>query len=1175
MKNWRFINLVTLQQDLKITQNSLFPIDTSFRSDVSTYQSAKKNLDYSIQWHITAFGIWMNRLTNEDSIELAIELDQKQSVVHLAFSQDSTADEIYKQVVLESTEHLSNDLKLVFSSNNYHFESYTCFLNEKNIERYEQYYTIILAAILENPNIKIAQINLMTAWEHQLYQKLNQTEQDTPIDQTMHDVFDQTAQKYPQKVALQDATKTLTFSEIQIQADSIAQLLIEKGIQVGDYVAVYMQRSMEAIISMLGVMKAGAIYVPLSPDNPDERNEYILKDTQAKFVLTDAITTEKAITWDEQIPMALYTQIEEKTLVKKPTVKPTDLAYIIYTSGSTGRPKGVKIPHKSIATFAYAEKETYGFSEHHILTQFYTLTFDASLLELCPMIFHGNTLYMLSKEERLDISLFAEAIHEHRIDYIMMVPMSALKQYLLFATEEDIEKLQRLQCFGVGGETLPLNTVRLFQEKFGLIPLKNVYGPTECSVLTTTYTIDTLLPKDLMTIPIGTPLPNYRVHILNDGMAYCPIGVTGELYIETTALAEGYLHLPEKTDEVFVMTPHSENRMYRSGDLVRLLPNGQIEFVGRKDTQVKIRGYRVELGEIEEHLLAIPEITDGAIIAKEIQGDLSIVAYYQVKDGVTYSTEQVVDALKQQVPAYMLPAYVIELEEFPLLPSGKINRTALKERELDVQVQVKHTENQLAPVNDEEAIILKAWQDVLLQQDIGTNEDFFEIGGHSLKVLAILTQLKKQFPMLKINDFFEYRTVQALANYVRTAEAQEEVVKETKQKELFEHPKSLHSMTVFKPITQQSILLTGATGYLGAHLLIDLLKHPEVTEVSVLVRATSKEHGLKRILEQLRYYEPNQPMEELLRNTSLRIILGDFTQPNLGASFKDLMWLQTNVQALIHCGADVRHFGDAEHFKKTNIDSTAYLIDFAKQCTEIRFHYVSTLGIQEDLASEGKWDDFLTKDSILDAPDVESLYTNSKLASEKLLQQAHTEGLPVTIYRPGNISCQSTTGIFQKNIDSNAVYRMFKSFILLEKAPNVNFMMDFTMVDYASSLITNIALSNDTIGGIYNICNTTLISFKDVLQHFRKFGYTIELVDEQEFINFLYDDSKKDAEGLALAMAGLEGDGAKNSSLLYACPQSELFMTQNQLVCPKPDETFFEHMIQQAIQQHYFPEIKK
>lgn len=1081
MKNWRFINLVTLQKDLKITQNSLFPVDISFRSDVSMYQSAKKNLDYSIQWHITAFGIWMHRLTNEASIELAVELDRKQSVVHMSFSKDSTAKEIYEQVFLESVERLSNDLKIIFSSNNYYFESYTCFLNETNIERYEQYYDIILTTILEESNVKISQINLMTTWEHQLYQKLNETERDAPIDQTMHDVFDQTVQKYPQKVALQDATKTLTFSEIQIQADSIAQLLMEKEIQVGDYVAVYMQRSMEAIISMLGVMKAGAIYVPLSPDNPDERNEYILKDTQAKFVLTDAITTEKAITWDEQIPMALYTQIEEKVLVKKPKVKPTDLAYIIYTSGSTGRPKGVKIPHKSIATFAYAERETYGFSEHHILTQFYTLTFDASLLELCPMIFHGNTLYMLSKEERLDISLFAKAIHEHGIDYVMMVPMSALKQYLLFATEEDIEKLQRLQCFGVGGETLPLDTVRLFQEKFGLIPLKNVYGPTECSVLTTTYTIDTLLPKDLTTIPIGTPLPNYRVHVLNDGMTYCPIGVTG---------------------------------------------------------------------------------------------DLSIVAYYQVKDGVTYSTEQVVDALKQQVPAYMLPSYVIELEEFLLLPSGKINRTALKERSLDMQVQVKYTENQLAPVNDEEAIILKAWQDVLLQQDIGTNEDFFEIGGHSLKVLAILTQLKKQFPMLKINDFFEYRTVQALANYVRTAEAPEEVVKETKQKELFEHPKSLHNMTVFKSITQQLILLTGATGYLGAHLLIDLLKRPEVTEVSVLVRATSKEHGLERILEQLRYYEPSQPVEELLRNTSLRIILGDFTQPNLGVSSEDLMWLQTNVQALIHCGADVRHFGDAGHFKKTNIDSTAYLINFAKQCTEIRFHYVSTLGIQEDLASEGKWDDFLTKDSILDAPDVESLYTNSKLASEKLLQQAHTEGLPVTIYRPGNISCQSTTGIFQKNIDSNAVYRMFKSFILLEKAPNVNFMMDFTMVDYASSLIANIALSNDTIGGMYNICNTTLISFKDVLQHFRKFGYTIELVDEQEFIDFLYDDSKKDAEGLALAMAGLEGDGAKNSSLLYACPQSELFMTQNQLVCPKPDEAFFEQMIQQAIQQHYFPEIK-
>lgn len=1175
MKKWRFIKLVTLQQDFQLFKNPVFPIDPSVRSNYSPYLSPSHNMYTSIQWHLTAFAIWMHRMNNEDEITLSIELNKKHYFVYISFSNHSTAQDIYTQIRLKPSEDTPSDVKMIFSNQTYQFKSFICFLNEQNIMRYEQYYNRILTTILEQPSVNILSISILTELETNVYQQLNATTQKVNIHQTMHEVFEKTAQKTPNKIALQDAHRTLTFNDIHKQSDSIAQFLIEQKIQVGDYVAVYMQRSMEAVVSMLGVMKAGAIYVPLSPDNPDERNEYILEDTQAKFILTDLSTNEKVNLLNQKIPKELYARIEEKELLVKPNVIPTDIAYIIYTSGSTGRPKGVKIPHKSIATFAFAEKDVYGFQDDDILTQFYTLTFDASLLELCPMIFHGNTLYMLSKDERLDISLFAEAVKSQQIDYVMMIPMSALKQYLLFATDEDIEKLQRLKCFGVGGETLPVDTVRLFQETFGLIPLKNVYGPTECSVLTTTYTIDTLLPKETTTIPIGTPLPNYRVHILNDAFSYCPIGVTGELYIETFALAEGYLHLPEKTAEVFVQTPHSENKMYRSGDLVRLLPSGQIEFIGRKDTQVKIRGYRVELGEIEEHLLGIAEIADGAIIAKEIQGDLAIVGYYQVKENASCTPEDVLYLLKQQVPDYMLPSYIIELEQFPLLPSGKINRTALKERMIEVMSTSMDDTEKLKPVNEEEAIILKAWQDTLLQQSIGTDEDFFEIGGHSLKVLAILTQLKKPFPMLKINDFFEHRTIQALANYVRTSTIEEEIVIETVHKELIEHPKLLQSEKTFETITQQSILLTGATGYLGAHILFELLQHENVTDIAVLVRATSHEEGLQRILDQLRYYQPNAPLNDLLEKTTLHTMIGDFTKPNLGVSSSDLEWLQKNVQSLIHCGADVRHFGDAEHFKKTNIDSTAYLIDFAQSCSSIRFHYVSTLGIQEDLASEGKWDDFLTKPSILDAPDVESLYTNSKLASEKLLQKAYEQGLPVTIYRPGNISCQSTTGIFQKNIDTNAVYRMFKSFILLEKAPDVDFMMDFTMVDYASSLITNIALSNNTIGGIYNICNTTLISFKDVLKHFKQFGYTIELVDEQDFIQFLYDDSQKDAEGLALAMAGVEGDGAKNSTLRYACPQSELFMRENQLSCPIPDETFFNYMIQSAIAQHYFPEIKK
>lgn len=1176
-----------------LNQSSL-PIETTYKNSLLRYETTAYPKISSDIHLAAAFAIWLHRLTNEEEFQLYLQINGKLAVATMQFSVNTTSEVVYniiEQAFSTPISELPNEITYFFSNvspsplaviqlittaSTFIIEGLEANINAKNMSRYMQYYTKILQFSLIEAHRSVLDFEILTEEETQQWANINSRTVDATIHQTMHAAFKATAMKNPHKIALQNETTAVSFLEIDQQSDAIAQFLLEHNSQIGDYVSVYMSRSIHAIIAMLGVMKAGAIYVPLSPDNPDERNEYILNDTKSKIVIADTSTLNQAMRFSPQYTEIIeFKSIPQKELTASCDVKPSDLAYIIYTSGSTGRPKGVKIPHKSIATFALGEREVYDFKEDSILTQFYTLTFDASMLELCPMLFFGNTLYMLSKEERLDIALFAEAIAKNKIDYVMMVPVSALKQFALFATETDIEKMQRLQCFGVGGEALPAEIARLFQKTFGLIPLINVYGPTECSVLTTTYKIDTLLPNDLMNIPIGSPLPNYRVHVLNQAMQYCPINVPGELYIETEALADGYLNLPDKTNAVFVKTPLSDALMYRSGDVVRLLENNQLEFVGRSDSQVKIRGFRVELGEIEEQLLAVEHIVDGAIVTKMVQNEKTIIAYYKNEQHYNLTPNDLLHALQKQLPDYMLPSYCVELHEFPLLPSGKINRNALSNLEI-IPVENVNTSSKKMPQNETEAIILQAWQTALNAQYIGIDEDFFEIGGHSLKVLAILSTLKKHYPILTINDFFKHRTIEQLATYVTTTTVDEPVQTMTKTVniQLIEHPKQLYSPIDFQATETAYFFLTGATGYLGAHILLNLLQSP-IEKVAVLVRSKTPVDGFARLIKVLKRYDQHDLLLSEQYTNKIKVISGDFTQENLAACPNDLVFLKEHVDAILHCGADVRHFGDEEHFKKTNIDSTAHLIEFAQQCKNARFHYVSTLGIQEDLASEGNWDAFLATDSILDAPAVSSLYTNSKLESEKLLQQAHAAGLPVTIYRPGNISCQSTTGIFQNNIDANAVYRMFKSFILLKKAPDVDFMMDFTMVDYASFIITELALSTQTIGSVYNICNTTLISFKDVLDFFRSFGYIIELVTEEEFKRFVYDETPKNPEGVSLAMASMEGDGAKNSDLLYACPNTKQFMEQQQLIAPKPDESFFEKMIRHAIDTQYFPAINE
>lgn len=1167
-----------------------FPVKQELKASSNTYQTSLKEIPYiDNDLLVTAFILWIHRMTNEEMISLDIHKNGQYYPLEISFSKETTAktiafivqDALLKDGVENSTSHIlftdrlveGNDnivFQLVVEDHHLYLAGVEQIINAGYEQRYLSSFQILALDVKDNMDKTVLDLEILTPAEVALWKSINDNKKDFRKGETLHSIFSKTASKYPDKYALSNEFERITFKELEENSNRIANYLITNGVKIGDYIAIYMERSIEAITGMLGVMKAGAVYVPLSPDNPKERNAYIMQDADTKVVITNIESLHLvAGVVPANAEVISIENIDSPSTSVSVEVKSTDIAYIIYTSGSTGKPKGVKIPHKSIITFGYSELEIYDITSEDILTQFYTLTFDASLLELCPMIFTGACLYMLSKEERLDVSLFAAAIKRKNITSAMMLPMSALKQFSLYATDEEAEAFRNLKYFGVGGEALTGETARLFQKRFGNIPLINVYGPTECSVLSTTYTVTAKVPQDLINVPIGKPLKNYSVYIVNEKDNLNPIGVAGELLIETEGLSEGYLNLPEKTAEVFVKTHLTDNLVYRSGDIVKLLEDGNIEFVGRKDSQVKIRGYRVEMGEIEDKLLQVDFIEDGAIVAKDVNGDKILVAYYKQKDHMNGSQNEVLDFLTTKVPKYMIPSYIIELEELPHLPSGKINRKELTARPIDLSSSID--EDKKAASNEVEEKFVEAWKEVLGLSAVGIDENFFEIGGHSLKVLATLSKLKKDFPTLKINDFFTNPTIEALAQKVmqNRAGGSEDVFSNLMVTDLYEHPKHLSSTLEYKTVSQTGVLLTGVTGYLGSHILIDLVRDTDIT-IYVLVRSQSEVEGLERLKSTLSYYAPKNFYINYNLKDRVVVIPGDFTKADLGLSEEDYEMVQSKVNSIIHCGADVRHFGDKEEFTKTNVDSTRNLLKLAEQLSNARFHYVSTLGVSEDLATEGNWDKFLQATNIADASEVTNLYTNSKLESEKLVEEYYKKGLSVTIYRPGNITCQYETGLFQQNINENAVYRMLKGFILLGVAPDVEYKMDFTMVDYASKSITTIAMSDESIGGVYNICNPMNISYKQFIQAVNDFGYDIKLLPKQEYVDYVYSDQPMDKEGLELAMAGLEGDGAKDSPLIYVCPNTLSILNSNGVKVPSLDKTFIYRMLEHAVRIGYF-----
>lgn len=1054
---------------------------------------------------------------------------------------------------------------------------------EETIEKFSMHFELLANAALEHMDVPVSRLPMLTEEDKNAYSILNDTKKELPEDPTIVSMLASIVEKFPNRIALSTGHEQVTYEQLDRLSNQISHMLIDKGLRKGQFVSIFMKRGLDTIVSMLGVLKAGGAYIPLDPSHPDERNAYIIEDTESAIILTHQDFTAKL---DGLLagfqPKPEYFCLDEQFLSYSDEacgvrVEGDDLAYIIYTSGSTGKPKGALIAHQGVVNLALANQENLQMSEQDIILQYSTFSFDASVYDIFGSLACGSRLHLLTDEQRFSIDAFTEAVAETKATRVAILPTVFFNQLAAYLPVEDTHKYRNIKTIVVGGEALAGETVRMFQKKLQ-IPIVNLYGPTETTVVATGHVVDYPVPDDLATVYIGTPFANYELYIVNEHNELCPTCVTGELLICSVGVAKGYLNQPEKTKEAFILdpiTPESGKQYYRSGDLVRLLPNGQVEYRGRKDSQVKIRGFRIEIGEIEDNLAKHEQVKDIAVIPRmDEDGTKMLAAFYTTHNGQAASAKDLAQFLSQKVPGYMVPKYMCFVEEMPLSPTGKIDRKKLAMYELSMEMEEDDSHYE-GPVNDIQRDVAAAWEQALGQTKIGIHDDFFDIGGYSLKILEILVLLKPQYPQLKINDFFVYPTIAKLAERVEelgqvTIPADQLEDRDLPIQDLAEYPISfpINHGSEQPTYNQQHILLTGATGYLGSHLLYELLKQSTAT-VYCLVRSTKQMEPYARLEQIMTGYFG----EEVKSRMDKRVIAiqGDLEQEYLGLGAEDRAMIEARIDSIIHCGAEVKHFGDSDYFARVNVESTDRLLALAQRRPHIRFHFISTLGIPEDLALSGQWEAIVAGTGYEESS-IENVYTNSKLEAEKLVIKAGADrGIPSSVYRVGNLSCNSENGIFQKNIDNNAFYRMLKAMLLLKKAPGVRWEVDITPINYAGEAITALLLQQETVGRVFHICNPLAIPYEEMVEHFKAYGYDISVMDWKEYEAWLLDPQQpKDKEGLELAMAQFEGDGAKNSIYRYTCPQTSEFLKHTGVKCALPDKLLFEKMIEYAAGIGYF-----
>ncbi|MDQ3810191.1 MAG: amino acid adenylation domain-containing protein, partial [Chloroflexota bacterium] len=639
------------------------------------------------------------------------------------------------------------------------------------IERLAANFDQLLSGIVADPDCALGELPLLSAAEARMLEQWNSTDALFPADRTFIELFEEQVAREPRRIALVCGDQRLSYAELDGRANAIGQRLITAGVERGDVVGILAERGIDWLVGMLGVFKSGAIYLPLDPRHPDTRLAQVLGRSGARVVLAQSRQVDKVAA------RALPLEADDPCELATRSGSPDDLAYVIYTSGSTGTPKGALVEQRGMLNHLFAKIADLGIGPSDRVAQTASQCFDISVWQALVALLVGGQTHIFVDEIAHNPARLLSQVERHGITILETVP-SLMRVMVEVAAETPPARrpaLESLRWLIPTGEVLPLELCREWFEIYPGVPLLNAYGPTECSDDVTHAPIHAAPAADMVRVPIGKPIANMRLHVLDDARRQLPIGVVGELFVAGVGVGRGYLNEPERTREAFLTDPFSADpgaRLYRTGDLGRWRADGMLEYVGRVDHQVKLRGFRVELGEIEAVLRQHPAVAEVAVLAREdTPGRKQLVAYVQPAAGHPAPTSRELrQYLAARLPAYMVPAAVVSVPKLPLTANGKVDRRALPAPTREASAP----RVAVAPRTETEARLAAIWSGVLDVREIGIHDNFFELGGTSILGMQVIARAAEAGLAFTTRDLYASPTIAELAAVAQPAVASAE-----------------------------------------------------------------------------------------------------------------------------------------------------------------------------------------------------------------------------------------------------------------------------------------------------------------------------------------------------------------------------------------------------------------
>lgn len=994
------------------------------------------------------------------------------------------------------------------------------------IKNMSRHYLNILRSIIADDARTVSKTEILTPPERErLITRMRGPEREIPGNLSYIGVLLQNARETPDAPALIFGDRRVSFGELAETSGRLAGLLRAKGVGAGSVVVVSLPRSIELAAAIIGVLRAGAAYLPIDTAYPADRIAFMTEESRAVIAIAgralpggiETITPERAFSAGNP-PLA-----DGGAAVPQ---DPDSTAYVLFTSGSTGRPKGVCVTRGNLLNYCEACREYAIFKPADVSASVTTISFDIFVLEFLTALYFKAAAAICDEEEQRVPEILAGFIKRCGASFIQFTPS---RLALMMESPVFCAALAGVKTIVCGGEQFPLELLERLK-KLTRARIMNGYGPTEATVHSSF--------KDLTKahrVTIGKAVLNTDYYIVDKSMNIVPEGVAGELYIGGRGVASGYHMRPELTAERFVPDVfRGRGTMYKSGDLACLLPNGEFDCLGRADDQIKLNGLRIEPGEIEKAMLAFPDISKAVVVLRKVSGADKLCAYY------TASREVPADILRpllmKTLPVYMIPAHLVRMDGLPMTPSGKVDKKALPE----IAAANAVAERAAAPMTEAESAVAKVWAKVLGAGQIGPDDDFFLLGGDSAAVIRAQIELMKTGRHIRTQDFYENPTVRSLcAHIAETKRPAAGAVGAYPAKAPSHIPGGFH---------MKKVLLTGATGFLGAHILKEL-SDLHNCEVVCLVRSGGADEG-ERLRKTVEFYFGQTGAARIMR--AVTVVSG-----SLDGSIRIH---GAPPDAVINCAAETRHFGGEKLFERANVAGVENLIKFCKESGAGLCH-ISTVSVSGEYTREKNAgfaeDDFYIGQNYADNP-----YVKSKFMAEALILKAAGRGLRAKIMRVGNLMPRYSDGVFQINPDDNAFFNRLRAFRLLGIIPESAAARgaEFTPVDQCAKAV--VLLAGRDGGFIYHLFNPERADGWDVIGALNACGGNVARVSDADFAEGAARTAASDAaQNLGGIVEDLSRPAAVGNAIDITCKKTAAALLRLGFKWDKPDGEYLKRAL--------------